>query len=125
MYEFAIAFTWGILVMGALFQLRYRAPLVRAISMIIAIVLLAFAVSLSSKPISLVPALQQSYLLTAHVASAVIAYGTFTTGFAAAVLFLLQNRIRIPGIPQKEKLDEMSYLSVAVGFPFLTLLIIL
>jgi cytochrome c-type biogenesis protein CcsB len=93
--------------------------------MVIAVALLLFANSLSSKPVSLVPALQQSYLLTVHVASAVVAYGAFTTGFAAALLYLFQARKHSAPTPQTEILDDMSYKAVLIGFPFLTLLIVL
>ena len=78
-----------------------------------------------TRPANLVPALQQSALLSAHVASAVVAYGTLTIGFGAAVLFLIQNRRHSPWLPDAEVLDTIAYHSVIIGFPFLTLLIIL
>jgi cytochrome c-type biogenesis protein CcsB len=125
MYEFAVAFAWGILAMGLIFHWRYQAPFVKVVTMVVAIGLILFAMSISNRPNNLVPALQQSYLLTAHVASAAIAYGTFTTGFAAALLYLFQRRNSITWMPAADKLDDMSYRAVMIGFPFLTLLIIL
>ncbi len=125
MYEFSVAFAWGIVVMGLFFHWRYHAPIVKAIGLFIAVVLLIYANTLPSKPVPLVPALQQSYLLSAHVASAVIAYGTFTTGFGAAVLYLIQKRREVSFMPSPAVLDDMSYHAVIIGFPFLTLLIIL
>jgi cytochrome c-type biogenesis protein CcsB len=125
MYEFAVGFSWGVIVIGLIFQWRYKASFLKIVSMIIAIALLLFAASQPSRAIPLVPALQQSYLLTAHVASAVIAYGTFTSGFAAAVLYLIQKRKNFSWMPGVDQLDDMSYRAVVVGFPFLTLLIIL
>jgi cytochrome c-type biogenesis protein CcsB len=125
MYEFAVGFSWGVLVIGLIFQWRYKAAFLKIVSMLIAIALLLFAASQPSRIVPLVPALQQSYLLTAHVASAVIAYGTFTSGFAAAVLYLIQKRNNYSWMPDAEHLDDMSYRAVLVGFPFLTLLIIL
>ena len=125
MYEFAVAFSWGIIVMGLYFHWRYKVVTVKAISMVVALALLIFASTLSSKPVPLVPALQQSYLLSAHVASAIIAYGTFTMGFASAALYLVQKLRALSWMPSPDTLDNMSYHAVVIGFPFLTLLIIL
>jgi cytochrome c-type biogenesis protein CcsB len=125
MYEFAVGFSWGVILMGLIFQWKYKASFSKIVSMIIAIALLLFAASQPSRVVPLVPALQQSYLLTAHVAAAIIAYGTFTSGFAAALLYLIQNKKNYAWMPKAEHLDDMSYRAVLVGFPFLTLLIIL
>jgi cytochrome c-type biogenesis protein CcsB len=125
MYEFAVAFSWGIVVMGLFFWWRYHATLITIIGLIIAIGLLIFASRLPSQAVPLMPALQQSLLLTTHVASAVIAYGAFTVGFAAAVLYLIQSRNPSTWAPSPDTLDEISYNTVIVAFPFMTLLIIL
>ena len=125
MYEFALAFSWGIVVMGTIFQWRYKTAAVKNVGLIVALLLLVFAMVQHSSPEPLVPALQQSTLLSAHVASAVVAYGTFTVGFGAAILFLFQNSRNSSWLPDKEILDKMSYQSVIIGFPFLTLLIVL
>ncbi|MFH0847264.1 MAG: c-type cytochrome biogenesis protein CcsB [Chloroflexota bacterium] len=125
MYEFAIAFSWGIVVAGLAFQWRYSTSAVKNIGIIIAILLLLFATRLSVKYGGLVPALQQSFLLSVHVAAAIVAYGTLTIGFAAAVLFLIQSRKSLPGLPEPKVLDNMSHAAVVIGFPFLTLTIVL
>jgi cytochrome c-type biogenesis protein CcsB len=125
MYEFAVAFTWGILLAGIIFRWRYKTAAIQNIGLIVALLLTIFALVQFSKPASLVPALQQSALLSAHVASAVVAYGTLTIGFGAAVLFLLQNRYHPAWLPEAEVLDNISYRSAIIGFPFLTLLIVL
>lgn len=125
MYEFALIFAWVIVIISLVFHWYYRIGALRNISLFVALAMLIFTRSQLSVPISLVPALQQSTLLTAHVASAVIAYSTLTIGFGAAVLFLIQNRLDLTWLPNKTVLDNISYRSVIVGFPFLTLLIIL
>ncbi|MFC1864574.1 cytochrome c biogenesis protein CcsA [Chloroflexota bacterium] len=125
MYEFALAFTWGIVVMGVFFEWRYKTAAVKNMGLIVVLLLLIFATVQHAKPEPLVPALQQSLLLSIHVASAVIAYGIFTIGFCAAIIFLIQNRRNSPWLPDKEVLDTMSYQSVVIGFPFLTLTIVL
>lgn len=125
MYEFAIAFAWGIVIMGVIFEWRYKTAAVKNMGLIVALLLLIFAIVQYSKPEPLVPALQQSALLSVHVASAVVAYGVFTIGFGAAILFLIQNRRNSQWLPDKEVFDIISYRSVVIGFPFLTLTIIL
>jgi len=125
MYEFAIAFSWGIILVGLIFRWRYHTGAILNIGLIVALLLLAFARAVYEPPSPLVPALQQSTLLSVHVASAVVAYGTLTIGFGAAILFLIQNRRKSPWLPDAGVLDTISYHSVLVGFPFLTALIVL
>ncbi len=125
MYEFALAFAWGIIIMGIIFEWRYKTATVRNMGLIVALLLLIFATVNNAKPEPLVPALQQSALLSVHVASAVVAYGVFTIGFGAAILFLIQNRRNSPWLPDKEVFDIISYRSVVIGFPFLTSTIVL
>jgi cytochrome c-type biogenesis protein CcsB len=125
MYEFAIAFAWGVTAVGIISRWRYKTAAMQNIGLIVALLLLMFAMVEFTKPANLVPALQQSALLSAHVAAAVVAYGTLTIGFGAAILYLIQARRRSIWLPDLEVLDTISYHSVIVGFPFLTLLIIL
>jgi ABC-type transport system involved in cytochrome c biogenesis permease subunit len=124
MYEFTVAFSWGAMALGIYFQQRYRLALVSLIVFGVALALLIYAFTLPTRPVPLVPALQQSWLLTAHVLVAIIAYGTFAVGFGAAHLYLLRR----PGsihLPRAEMLDEIGYRSVMIGFPFMTLTIVL
>jgi ABC-type transport system involved in cytochrome c biogenesis permease subunit len=121
MYEFAGAFAWGVLVMTLIFGRFYRINAIGLIGAGVALILLIFASSLSSRAAPLVPALQQSLLLTTHVASAVISYGALTIGFGAAILYLIKANNQ----QESEVLDRLSYQTVLIGFPFLTLVIIL
>ncbi|MGD9142466.1 MAG: c-type cytochrome biogenesis protein CcsB [Dehalococcoidia bacterium] len=125
MYEFALAFSWGIILMGIIFEMRYKTAAAKNIGLFIAVLLLVFATVQHAKPAPLIPALQQSVLLSVHVAAAVVAYGAFTVGFGAASLFLVQYYRPTSWLPDKPILDSMSNLSVVIGFPFLTLTIIL
>ncbi len=91
--------------------------------------MLLYAMTIPSTIDPLVPALQNNLLLSVHVAVAIVAYGTFTVAFAAAILYLVQgipadgNGFR--GLPSRELLDEIGYKAVVIGFPFLTLTIVL
>jgi len=125
MYEFASAFTWGAVGIGFFFQWRYKSGALRNIGLFIALILIIFAVVKYQQPEPLVPALQQSVLLSVHVASAVVAYGTLTIGFGAAILFLIQQKKKSTLLPEASILEAVSYQSVMIGFPFLTAVIIL
>ena len=125
MYEFSLAFAWGITTLGLLLWWRSRFTIIIGLTGILTLGILIFAASLSSRIIPLIPALQQSVLLSFHVAAAFIAYGAFAIGFGLAVIYLIKTRSRPPGSPEVETIDRISYESVIIGFPFLTLTIIL
>jgi cytochrome c-type biogenesis protein CcsB len=91
----------------------------------VGLALLLYATTIPSAAAPLVPALQNSLLLTVHVAVAVIAYGAFAVGFAAAVLYLLQPGGGRLSLPKRDLLDDLSYRATLIGFPFLTLTIVL
>lgn len=124
MYEFASAFAWGILAVGLFFWFRYHIVVMSTINVAIALGLLIYAYSQPSQALPLVPALQQSTLLTAHVASAVISYGAFAVGFGAALVYLIRSR-KGGESSEIDILDDISYNSVKIGFPFMTLVIVL
>jgi cytochrome c-type biogenesis protein CcsB len=125
MYEFSVAFAWGILAMYAYFERRYQERALGLVALPIALALLLYAMTIPSAIDPLVPALQNNLLLSVHVAVAIVAYGTFSISFAAAVLHLIQGEHGRRGLPNHEILDEISYKAVVIGFPFLTLTIVL
>jgi ABC-type transport system involved in cytochrome c biogenesis permease subunit len=125
MYEFSVAFAWGITGLFLWFEHRYRQRILGLIAMAVSLGLLLYASTIPSEIEPLVPALQNNALLTVHVATAIIAYGSFTIAFAAAVLFLVQPQGGRWGLPRPEMLDEIGYRAIVVGFPFLTLVLIL
>jgi cytochrome c-type biogenesis protein CcsB len=126
MYEFSLAFAFGI-VAGYLFLAR-RYP-IRAIAFLpvgVALFLVGYAWTLPSTIEPLVPALHNVELLTVHVAMAVISYGIFATSFAAAVGYLAQGPTdRFAWLPSHKVLDEVAYRAVIIGFPIFATLIIL
>ena len=125
MFEFSLAFAWGITTLGLLLWWRNRLTLIIGLTSVLTMIILIFASSLSSRVIPLMPALQQSVLLSFHVAAAVISYGAFAVGFGLAVVYLIKTRNKSPDSPEMETIDRISYQSVIIGFPFLTLTIIL
>ncbi len=124
MYEFSISFATGIIGVYLFFERRYHQRILGLIVLPIALLMLLYATTIPATADPLVPALQNNLLLTVHVAVAIVAYGTFSVSFAAAVLYLLQS-YGVPRLPRAELLDEISYRAVVIGFPFMTLVIIL
>jgi cytochrome c-type biogenesis protein CcsB len=125
MYEFSIAFSWGILAAYLYFERKYHLRTIGLIALPIALAMQLYATTIPNTADPLVPALQNNLLLTVHVAVAIVAYGTFSVAFGAALLFLIQPAEGRRGLPKPEILDEISYRAVIVGYPFLTLVIVL
>ncbi|NLI54652.1 MAG: c-type cytochrome biogenesis protein CcsB [Clostridiales bacterium] len=125
MYEFSAAFVWGILLMSIVFSWRYKNLVIHLSGFILSGCLLIYIGTLSPDAAPLVPALQNSLLLSAHVFAAVIAYGAFTIGFIASILYVIQKNDRFHALPTLSKLEDISYHSVVIGFPFMTLVIVL
>jgi cytochrome c-type biogenesis protein CcsB len=125
MYEFSIAFAWGTLAMFVYFEQRYHQRALGLVALPVALLMLLYAMTVPAQIDPLVPALQNNLLLSVHVAVAIVAYGTFTVAFASAVLYLVQTDQGRRGLPRRELLDEISYKAVMIGYPFLTLTIVL
>lgn len=127
MYEFSIAFAWGILGCYLWFERKYHQRLLGLVVLPVALGLLWYALQIpgGADVEPLVPALQNNLLLSVHVATAIVAYGSFTIAFAAAVMYLAQPEGGRWGLPKPSVLDEIGYRAIVVGFPFLTLVIVL
>mgnify|MGYP003352987902 FL=1 len=125
MYEFSIAFAWGTLGGYLYFERRYRQRILALVALPVALVMMWYATTIPSTAEPLVPALQNNLLLSVHVAVAIVAYGTFSIAFGAALLHLIQPAEGRRGLPKPELLDEIGYRAVVIGFPFLTLVIVL
>ena len=124
-YEFAIAFTWGMLLAQVYFEWRYRIRTMSVIPLPVILAMLIYASTMSYKPNPLMPALQNSPLLTLHVFTASLGYGAALVSFAAAVMYLLAPYVKWKGWPSRESLDELGYKATVVTFPMLTLMLIL
>ena len=124
-YEFAIAFTWGMLLAQVYFEWRYRIRTMSVITLPVILAMLIYASTMSYKPNPLMPALQNSPLLTLHLFTASLGYGAALVSFAAAVMYLLAPYVKWKGWPSRESLDELGYKATVVTFPMLTLMLIL
>ena len=124
-YEFAIAFAWGMLLAQVWFEWRYRIRTMSIITLPVILAMLIYASTLSYQPNPLMPALQNSPLLTLHVFTASLGYGAAVVAFAAAVMYLVAPYVRWKGWPSRDSLDELGYKATVVTFPMLTLMLIL
>ncbi|MCL2455625.1 MAG: c-type cytochrome biogenesis protein CcsB [Micrococcales bacterium] len=124
-HEFAVSFVWGILVsyLVAEWRLGVRALAIGALPVAAGLTLYAMQLDAGVQP--LVPALQNSLLLTLHVGFAVVAYGAACVSFAAAVLYLVHPRLRLRSLPGRQTFDEVGYKAAVVTFPTLTVMIVL
>jgi cytochrome c-type biogenesis protein CcsB len=126
LYEFTIAFAFGIALGYVVLGRRYPIRAIGAIPLGISLALALYAFSLPSQVEQLVPALQNPPLLTIHVGFAMIAYGIFAMSFAAGVGYLVQGREdRFAWLPSHRTLDEVAYRAVVVGFPIFATMIVL
>ena len=124
-YEFAVAFAWGMVLAYVYFEHRYHVRTLALVILPITAAILIYAMSVGDIANPLPPALQNSLLLTIHVAVAIVAYGAFSVSFAAAGLYLIQPEEGKRGWPKPELLDQIGYRAVIIGFPLLTLVVIL
>jgi cytochrome c-type biogenesis protein CcsB len=76
--------------------------------------------------VPLVPALR-SYWLVIHVSLAIIAYSAFATAAGAGLTYVAKHFMKgqfAAALPSSAALEEFMFRAVAVGFPFMTLVLV-
>lgn len=127
-YEFATSFAWGIALCFIIFEHKYHFRAMGTFVTPIIFIIIGYAAMQSKDVRPLMPALQ-SYWLAFHVATAVISYGAFGVACGVSSMYLLKDKLKKDHfinkhIPSLERLDLISYRAIALGFLFLTLVII-
>ena len=127
-YEFATSFAWGLCLVSLIFIRKFHFPVLGTFASPVMFLIIGYAAMQSKDVHELMPALKSNWL-GFHVSTAIIAYGSFGVSFVLALIFLLREKISKGGfldrhIPDKEKLDLISYRSIALGLLFLTFTII-
>jgi cytochrome c-type biogenesis protein CcsB len=128
MYEFSSTFILLAAVVYLLFERWYGVRQLGAIVLPLIVAMAAYVWLLPAdlrEVDALIPALQNQPLMTAHVSMAILAYATFAVAFAAAILFLIANRWRVAWLPSPELLDDLGFRAVTIGFPAMSLVLIL
>ena len=127
-YEFATAFSWGLSLVSLVFVIRFKFPVLGAFAAPVTFLIIGYAAMQSREVRELMPSLRSNWL-GFHVSTAIIAYGAFGVSFVLSLIFLMRDRARAGGfmdtrIPNREKLDMISYRSVSLGLLFLTFTIV-
>ena len=126
LYEFSIAFAFGICAATLVADRAGRMRPLATISYGVALGLLAYATTLPNEVVQLVPALQHPLLLTIHVGLAMLSYGIFAFAFAAGVAYLAQGEEdRFAWLPAAKRLDLIAFRAVAIAFPLFAGMLIL
>ncbi len=127
-YEFATAFAWGIVLCFIIFELKFGYKAMGTFVTPIAFLIMGYAAMQSKDIRPLMPALQSNWL-SLHVGTAVIGYGAFGVAAGVSLMYLLRNQFRNSPFVRKHlpdliTLDLISYRAIALGFFFLTLVIV-
>ena len=126
LYEFTVAFAFGICAATIIFDRSRRLMALSAIAYGVALALLAYSATLPNAVVELVPALQHPLLLTIHVGMAMLSYGIFAFAFAAGVAYLMQGENdRFSWLPPAKRLDLVAFRAVTVAFPLFAGMLIL
>jgi cytochrome c-type biogenesis protein CcsB len=128
MYEFSSTFIFLAGLVYLLFERWYGVRHLGAIVLPLVVGMVAYVWSLPAglrEVNGLIPALQNRPLMTVHVSLAILAYATFAVAFAAAVLFLIAERRPVSWLPSAELLDDLGFRAVTIGFPAMSLVLIL
>ncbi len=126
----SLAFLLGLLTLGVEWLTRETAIAAVVGPLVLLVMVLALAVGFGPTPG--VPAHEDSWFIL-HVASSLLGLALMAVAFAAAALYLLQHRelkerrfgAAFKFLPPLEQLDRLNHLSLVVGFPVLTLGVIL
>ena len=94
---------------------------------VLPIVVLLSLKATTSRPAGLAPALASAWIWI-HIALAMVGFAAFVFNFVGALMYLLQERqlkTKRPGafyyrLPALETLDRLTFRTLALGFPFLT-----
>ncbi|MFY9140887.1 MAG: cytochrome c biogenesis protein CcsA [Thermacetogeniaceae bacterium] len=120
LYEFLLLFAWGMSATYLFITIKYKLQNSGVFILPLIIGVLGCAALFSSKIEPLMPALQSPWLKF-HVSVAMIGYSVFAVSFALALTSLL----KVPVIISHHKgLDDLIYGCNALGFSFLTLVLI-
>ena len=135
LYETMVLLSWMIVAGYIAMELKYKKlRVLGAIIVSIAFLAIGAAAMLPYRYQAiepLIPALQSNWLVL-HVVTTFIGYAGFAIAFGLGIMYLFKERAERSGrssffdrFPSSEILDDLNYKFIAIGFPFVTLGIIL
>ena len=131
MYESLIFFSWTIVLIYLILELKYHQKIIGVFVTpiaFLAIALTSIIPGVDARINPLMPALQSNWLAI-HVATCFFGYASFAVSFGISILYLIGERKEARGevskwLPSNPVLDELNYKSIVIGFPMLSLGII-
>ena len=135
LYESVVFFSWTIVLIYALLDIKYKYRVIGAFVMPFALLGMAWAqLGLNTGIEPLVPALQSNWLLY-HVITCFLGYAAFAVACGISIMYLIKaahdesgqksGESSVMGMfPPIRVLDDLNYRAIMVGFPLLTLGII-
>ncbi|MFC1534087.1 c-type cytochrome biogenesis protein CcsB [Thermodesulfobacteriota bacterium] len=120
-------FSWCIIGVYLVFQLRYGLMVLGSFIAPLAAVLMIISSAIPGMEVTVKPVLKSAWLIF-HVGTIFIGDGIFAIAFMAAIMYLIQerqikNKTRgsfYKRLPSLETLDSINHYSLMYGFPFLT-----
>ncbi len=127
-YESLSLLGWSIALVVIVTQIRSKISIMGSIAMPVNVLLMGFGVTHYESPDIPMPAILKSGWLFIHVSITILSYGAFAVAFGLAIFYLMQERnvktrkksTFYKRLPSLEAMDELSYRSIAFGFPLLT-----
>ncbi len=132
LYESVVFFSWTIILIFGILDLKYKYRVVGAFVVPFALLGMSWAqLTLDSGIEPLVPALQSNWLLY-HVITCFLGYASFAVACGISIMYLIKDSMEGPdssahagGIiamfPSIRVLDDLNYRAIMIGFPLLTL----
>jgi cytochrome c-type biogenesis protein CcsB len=124
LYEFTVAFAFGISAAYLAFETGTRQRRVGVVALPIVVAMLGIASLFPSEIVPLIPALQNGPLMTIHVSTMMTSYAVLTVAFCGAAIYLAQGgegKRRFQSLPSAEAAGDLAHRAVMVGFPLLGL----
>jgi cytochrome c-type biogenesis protein CcsB len=123
---------WVVVLLEMLVERQYGVKVLGAFVLPVALVLSLTAVA---RPLEL-PTVNRALggaWVSVHIGLALVGIAAFVLNFAGAIMYLLQEhqlKVKRPGafyyrLPSLETLDRLTYRALALGFPFLTIALVL
>ena len=135
LYESVVFFSWTIVLIFALLDIKYKYRVIGAFVMPFALLGMTWAqLGMRSGIEPLVPALQSNWLLY-HVITCFLGYAAFAVACGISIMYLIKASHDEGGqtagessimsmFPPIRVLDDLNYRAIMIGFPLLTLGII-
>ncbi len=135
LYESVVFFSWTIVLIYALLDIKYKYRVIGAFVMPFALLGMAWAqLGMNNAIEPLVPALQSNWLLY-HVITCFLGYAAFAVACGISIMYLIKAGCEETGdvqagsglltmFPPVRVLDDLNYRAIMVGFPLLTIGII-